>query len=119
MQPVSIQQFLSTVRHLDGKVLRTVSGREFTIRTYLNYPYFVPASSGKGRSEGRRGLQRFLSLYNSIGSLRPADYAAVSRDASYYIPVLVWHLKHAAGCESEHSYRSKQLDTPSSGSRSQ
>jgi hypothetical protein len=99
MAATSVQQFLLYVKALDGQTLSTVSGRRFTVRTYLNYPFFVPESTGKGRSEGKRGLHRFLALYNEIGSLRPTDYARVCRDATYYVAIIAWSRRQRASAE--------------------
>ena len=45
-------------------------------------------SSGLGRSDGRKAAEAFLDHYNKTGSLRPADYAGVTRNASYFIGML-------------------------------
>ena len=51
--------------------------------------FFTPASSGYGQSDGRKAAERFLERYNASGSLRPGDYADVTRNASYYIGMLI------------------------------
>jgi hypothetical protein len=46
---------------------------------------FTPASSGIGQSDGRKAAERFLARYNESGSLRPSDYADLTRNASYLV----------------------------------
>jgi hypothetical protein len=46
-------------------------------------------SSGFAQSDGRKAAERFLTRYNEIGSLRPRDYADVSRNASSIIGLLI------------------------------
>ena len=57
--------------------------------TYLDCPFFTPVSTGLGRSDGRRAAERWLARYNETGSLRPGDYADVTRNASYFIGLIV------------------------------
>ena len=68
---------------------RTNTGRKFTVGIYLDCPFFTPASSGYGQSDGRKAAERFLDRYNETGSLRPGDYADVTRNASYFIGMLL------------------------------
>jgi hypothetical protein len=70
-------------------VLETVTGRTFTVGIHLDCPFFTPASSGYGQSDGRKAAERFLARYNATGSLRPADYADVTRNASYFVGMLL------------------------------
>jgi hypothetical protein len=86
---VTYDELLGLVRRLEDQPLTTVSGREFTVTTYLDCPVFVPASSGLGRSDGKKAAQAFLRRYNETGSLRVADYADVTRNASYFIGLLL------------------------------
>ena len=75
-------------RRLEDQPLATPTGREFTVGVYLDCPFFIPASSGVGRSDGRKAAERFLERYNATGSLRPSDYGDVSRNASYFLGML-------------------------------
>jgi hypothetical protein len=54
----------------------------------MDCPYFVPESTGLGRSDGRKAAERFLARYNDIGSIRPGDYSDVIRNASYFIGLI-------------------------------
>jgi hypothetical protein len=75
-------------RH-ESEVLRTVTGRAFTVGVASTGEiFFTPASSGWGQTEGRKGHERFVERYSQTGSLRPRDYADVSRNASYLIGLL-------------------------------
>jgi len=82
---VTYEELLDLARRFEGKTLETVTGKPFTVGIYLDCPFFTPASSGYGQSDGRKAAERFLVRYNEIGSLRPGDYADVTRNASYYV----------------------------------
>jgi len=85
---MTYEQMLALARRFEGKSLKTVTGKEFTVGLYLDCPFFTPASSGRGQSDGRKAAERFLARYNEVGSLRPGDYADVTRNASYYVALL-------------------------------
>ena len=82
---MTYEELLELARRCEGKILETVTGKEFTVGIYLECPFFTPASSGYGQSDGRKAAERFLARYNQSGSLRPGDYADVTRNASYYV----------------------------------
>jgi hypothetical protein len=81
-------QLLELARKYEGTTLETVTGRRFTVGIYRDCPFFTPASSGYGQSDGRKAAERFLARYNETGSVRPGDYADVTRNASYFIGLL-------------------------------
>jgi hypothetical protein len=85
---VTWEELLALARRFEGKRLETVTGRGFTVGIYRDCPFFTPESSGYGQSDGRPAGERFLERYNLIGSLRPGDYADVTRNASYYVGLL-------------------------------
>jgi hypothetical protein len=85
MTAMTYEEMLTLVRHLADRPLRTITGLEFTVSIYRDSPVFIPSSSGLGRSDGRKAAERFLARYNETGSLRPADYADVTRNASYFV----------------------------------
>lgn len=87
---MTYEELLELARAAEGQTLETVTGRKFTVGTYRDGLYFTPASSGFGQTEGRKGHERFVERYNATGSLRPADYSQVSRNASYLVGLLVW-----------------------------
>ena len=68
--------------------LETVTGKVFTVGVYLDCPFFIPVSTGRGQSDGRKAAERFLERYNKTGSLRPGDYSDVTRNASYFVGLL-------------------------------
>lgn len=77
-------------RRNEGKRLETVTGKAFTVGiARTGEIFFTPASSGYGQSDGRKAAEKFLARYNEIGSLRPGDYADVTRNASYFIGMLM------------------------------
>ena len=86
---MTYEELLAVARSLEGRTLETVTGKRFTVGTYLDCPFFTPASSGIGQSDGRKAAERFLERYNSTGSLRPGEYADVTRNASYFIGMLL------------------------------
>jgi hypothetical protein len=89
MPQMTYEDLLDLARAAEGRDLETVTGKKFTVGIYLDCPFFTPASSGYGQSDGRKAAQRFLARYNQSGSLRPGDYADVTRNASYYIGMLL------------------------------
>ena len=85
---MTYEELLDLARRYEGKTLETVTGKPFTVGIYRDCPFFTPASSGYGQSDGRRAAERFLVRYNEIGSFRPGDYSDVSRNASYYVALV-------------------------------
>ncbi len=85
---MTYEELLELARRFEGKTLETVTGKPFKVGMYLDCPFFTPASSGFGQSDGRKAAERFLARYNEIRSLRPGDYAGVTRNASYYVALL-------------------------------
>jgi hypothetical protein len=85
---MTYRELLALARRWEGKTLETVTGKKFSVGVYLDCPFFTPASSGRGQSDGRKAAERFLARYNEIGSLRPGDYADVTRNASYFVGLL-------------------------------
>ena len=90
---MTYEQLLATAKKLEGETLKTVTGREFTVRVYMDCPFFTPLSTRQGRSDGRLAAERFVERFNQIGSFRPRDYQDLSRNASY----LVVLAEHALG----------------------
>lgn len=80
---------LALARRFEGKTLETPTGKPFTTGIYLDCPFFTPASTGYGRSDGRKAAERFVQRYNEIHSLRPGDYQGVTRNASYFVALLI------------------------------
>jgi hypothetical protein len=85
---MTYEELLELARRCEGRTLETVTGKEFTVGIYRDCPFFTPASSGYGQSDGRRAAERFLQRYNETGSLRPGDYATVTRNASYLVALV-------------------------------
>ena len=85
---MTYEELLALARRFEGQTLQTVTGKPFTVGLALECPFFTPASSGYGQSDGRKAAEKFLARYNEIGSLRPGDYADVTRNASYYVALV-------------------------------
>ena len=82
---MTYDELLAIARRYEGMSLKTITGRRFSVGIYLDCPFFTPASTGRGQSDGRKAAERFVARYNETGSLRPGDYSGVTRNASYYI----------------------------------
>ena len=85
---VSYEQLLQLARGLEGKTLKTVRGTEFRVGIYMDCPFFIPSSTGRGRSDGRRAAEQFLVRFNEIHSYRPSDYKDVTRNGSYFVVMM-------------------------------
>ncbi len=86
---MTYDELVTIAQRLEGRTLETVTGRRFKVGLSPRELFFTPESSGYGQSDGRRAHERFVERYNETGSLRPSDYAKVSRNASYLIPLLI------------------------------
>jgi hypothetical protein len=88
-RPMTYPELLALAQRLDGQTLETVTGKAFTVGVYLDCPFFTPQSTGLGRSDGRKAAEQFLERFNATGSLQSSDYAHVTRNASYFIGMLL------------------------------
>jgi len=82
-------ELVALARRFEGAPLETVTGKRFTVGVFRDCPFFTPASSGRGQSDGRKAADQFVARYNETGSLRPGDYADVTRSASYFVGLLL------------------------------
>jgi hypothetical protein len=85
---VTYDDLLQLAHRYEGQTLETVTGKRFKVGVYRDCPFFTPESSGRGQSDGRKAAERFVDRYNQIRSLRPGDYAGVTRNASYLVALL-------------------------------
>ena len=95
MPRMTYEELLALARAAEGRTLETVTGKKFTVGIYRDSPFFTPASSGYGQADGRKAAERFLERYNETASLRPGDYADVTRNASYLIGLLLLNAPEA------------------------
>ena len=87
---MTYEELVQLARRCEGRTLTTVTGKEFSVGiSRSGEVFFTPASSGYGQSDGRKAAERFLERYNATGSVRPGDYGDVTRNASYYIGMLI------------------------------
>jgi hypothetical protein len=86
---MTYDELLELARRFEDQPLTTVTGRTFTVTTYMDSPVFIPASTGLGRADGRKAAEAFLARHDETGSLRVGDYADVTRNASYFIGLLI------------------------------
>ena len=70
-------------------VLHTPRGAAFMVGIDRHHPVFIPQSTGVGRTAGRKAAERFLHHYNATGSVKPGDYRGLTRDASYFIALIL------------------------------
>jgi hypothetical protein len=88
--PLTYERLLEVARAAEGERLETVTGRQFSVGIYRDAPFFTPASSGYGQADGRPPVERFIERYNETGSLRPGDYARLTRNGSYLVGLVRW-----------------------------
>ena len=86
---VTDDDLMAMADRLRGRRLETVTGKGSTVGVAVGCPYFTPESSGYGQSDGRKAAERFVERYTATGSLRPGDYADVTRNASYFIGMIL------------------------------
>ena len=86
---MTYDDMLALARRFDGQTLETVTGKPFEVGIYLNSVVFTPKSSGRGQSDGRAAGEKFVERYNATGSLHPGDYVGLTRNASYYVGLLL------------------------------
>ncbi len=85
---MTYETLLAMAKDGRNKTYQTASGQEFRIDVFNDCPFFIPSSSGLGRSDGRRAAERFVERFNETGSPRPADYRDVTRNASYFLALI-------------------------------
>jgi hypothetical protein len=86
---VTYEDFLAIARSFEGPDHRDRDGPEVQGRDLSRLPVHTPESTGRGQSDGRAAAERFVEQFDRTGSLRPGDYARVSRNASYHIGLLM------------------------------
>jgi len=86
---VTYEELLEVACAAEGQELQTVTGKAFRVGVYRDCPFFTPDSSGYGQSDGRKAAEAFLARYNETGSLRPGDYSGITRNASYFVGLLL------------------------------
>lgn len=90
MPRLTYDRLLHLARLAEGQELETVTGRTFSVGIYRDGLFFTPASSGYGQADGRPPVERFVEHFNETRSMRPGDYARLTRNASYLIGLLRW-----------------------------
>lgn len=86
---MTFDEFVAIATRFEGQTLETVTGKRFRVGISHEGPYYTPESSGYGQTDGRAATIRFAEAYTRTGSLRPGDYAKVTRNASYHVAVLI------------------------------
>ncbi len=92
---ITYDDLIELIRRFEGRLVETVTGRPFTAGiARTGEIFFTPSSSGYGQSDGRKAGERFVERYNQTHSVRPADYADVTRNASYFIGLILAAEEH-------------------------
>jgi hypothetical protein len=88
--PLTYDELLRLAERFAGQTLETVTGKRFTVELSpaKNCPVFL-GSSGKRQTGGCKAAERVVERYNETHSLRPRDYEDVTRNASYYVGLLL------------------------------
>lgn len=86
---MTYDELVELAHRYDGATLETITGKRFRVGVYMECPFFRPESSGLGQSDGRKAAERFVERYNETGSLRRSDYSDVTRNASYFVGLLI------------------------------
>jgi hypothetical protein len=94
---MTYEQLMELIDRYRGQPIETVRGTHFTASSYMGSPVFTPVSTGLGRSDGRKAAERFLERFNATGSLRPADYGDITRNASYFVGLIRHHRRSQKG----------------------
>lgn len=85
---MTYDQFLELARSLEGKELETISGKKFKVGIFRDCPFFIPSSTGLGRSDGRLAAERFLARYNETRNPHPSHYHDLTRNSSYLVALV-------------------------------
>jgi hypothetical protein len=85
---LTFEELLRMARRHEHEWLQTPTGKRFHVGTYLDGPFFIPESSGRGQSDGPKAAHAFVERFNETGSHRPVDYKDVTRNASYFIGLI-------------------------------
>ncbi len=85
---LTYEELLGLAQRFEDQVLTTTAGRRFRVGLRGSSPFFIPESTGTARGDTRTATERFIARYNATGSLRPSDYADLTRSASYYLGLL-------------------------------
>lgn len=86
---MTYSELVSKAIRAEGMELETVRGKPFRVGVFMDCPYFIPLSTGLGRSDGKKAAARFLDRWNELGSVRTTDYHDVTRNASYFIALMI------------------------------
>jgi len=86
---MTYRELLEIARRFEHEELTTVTGKAFRVAIFRDCPFFTPESSGLGQSDGRKAAEAFVARFNQTGSLRPGDYGNVTRNASYFVGLIL------------------------------
>ncbi len=85
---MTYDQLLELAHALEGKELETITGKKFRVGIFRDCPFFIPATTGLGRSDGRLAAERFLARYNKSRNPHPSHYQDLTRNSSYLVALV-------------------------------
>ena len=86
---MTYDELIAKAGKAEGVILYTVTGKPFRVGIYMDCPFFIPMSTGLGRSDGRKAAERFLERWNETGSTRSTEYQDITRNASYFLALMI------------------------------
>ncbi len=89
------EQLLLLAASTEGEPIETTRGQRFRVRVAGRRIYFTPQRSELERSDREAVAVRFLARFANTGSLRPSDYADLTRNGSYYIGLVLLDRRRA------------------------
>ncbi len=85
MSPITADELLTFARTLQGQILETTVRHEtFTVDVVGDKIFYTPLSSQKRRQHPRSDLENACEIYSKTHSLKPGDYTARTRNATYF-----------------------------------
>lgn len=90
------EQLLLLAASAEGEPIETTRGRRFRVRVDGRRIHFTPERTANERSDREAVAVRFLARFANTASLRPSDYADLTRNGSYYIGLILLDRRRAA-----------------------
>jgi hypothetical protein len=86
---VTADDVLQFAKSLKGHSLQTIARKkEFIVDLHGDSLMYTPLSTRKPRSHERKYLEKVCDAYSQTGSMCPADYLNLTRNASYTLALI-------------------------------
>ncbi len=93
MRNINADDLINFAKSLEGQELYTAAQRKrFTVRVIRNTLVYTPLS-GIPRVHSYKRLVRFCNEFSTTKSLKPADYAHISWNASYLLVIIAQYIE--------------------------